>query len=166
MSSPRPPLRQKNRYSRQEFHARKPVQGPLEFGPAPWEPVRSSPISIPKEAEDLFGIDLLNIPRSKIPACTHVDYSARVQTVDGKHNPIFYDLICEFDKLTGVPVLLNTSFNVRGEPIVCTPDDAVRCFLGTGIDTLIIGNFLIQREDVNSEIIAQMANYEEAFELD
>jgi len=123
-------------------------------------------LAIPKEAEGLFGIDLLNIPRSKIPACTHVDYSARVQTVDGKHNPIFYDLIYEFDKLTGVPVVLNTSFNVRGEPIVCTPDDAVRCFLGTGIDTLMIGNFLVRRENVDAEIIAQMANYEEAFQLD
>ena len=83
------------------------------------------------EEQKLFGIDKLNVPRSDIPAVTHVDYSARVQTVHADTNPLFHALISRFKRLTGCPVLVNTSFNVRGEPIVCTPEDAFRCFMGT-----------------------------------
>src|SRR5438132_2436319 len=85
------------------------------------------------EQEKLFGIEKLNIPRSDIPAVTHVDYSARIQTVHNETNPRYFDLITRFKQLTGCPVIVNTSFNVRGEPIVNTPEDAFRCFMGTGI---------------------------------
>jgi carbamoyltransferase len=94
----------------------------------------------------LWGIELLNVPRSDIPAVTHVDYSARVQTVAREDNPDYYDLIAEFERLTGCPVLVNTSFNVRGEPIVCTPEDAYRCFMRTHIDVLVLGPFLLSKE--------------------
>jgi carbamoyltransferase len=100
------------------------------------------------EAEDkLFGIAKLNVPRSTIPAVTHVDYSARVQTVQHADNPIYHELLSEFDRLTGCPVLVNTSFNVRGEPIVCTPEDAYRCFMRTGIDALVLGEYLLDKSD-------------------
>jgi len=95
----------------------------------------------------LFGIEKLNVPRSSIPAVTHVDYSARIQTVSRDDNPLYYDLIAEFDRLTGCPVIVNTSLNVRGEPIVCTPEDAYRCFMRTGIDTLIIEDCLLDKAD-------------------
>ena len=94
----------------------------------------------------LFGIDKLNVPRSQIPAVTHVDYSARVQTVHAETNPRYHALLVRFKALTGCPVLVNTSFNVRGEPIVCTPEDAFRCFVGTGIDALAIGNCWLEKE--------------------
>jgi carbamoyltransferase len=94
-----------------------------------------------------FGIDKLNVPRSSIPAVTHVDWSARVQTVDPATNPRFHALLSAFERLTGVPVLVNTSFNVRGEPIVCTPEDAFRCFMGTGLDVLAIGNCLLRKAE-------------------
>lgn len=97
------------------------------------------------EEQKLFGIDKLNIVRSLIPAVTHVDYSARVQTVDEHDNPLFYRMIATFDKKYGCPVIINTSFNVRGEPIVCTPDDAYLCFMRTNMDYLIMGNFLIEK---------------------
>ena len=86
------------------------------------------------EEQALFGIDKLNVPRSEIPAVTHVDYSARIQTVHGDTNPLFHQLLSRFKALTGCPVLVNTSFNVRGEPIVCTPEDAFRCFMGNELD--------------------------------
>src|SRR6185436_15424558 len=92
------------------------------------------------EQEQLFGIEKLNVPRSKIPAATHVDYSARVQTVHRETNPRYYDLIRRFKELTGCPVIVNTSFNVRGEPIVGSPEDAFRCFMGTEIESLAVGN--------------------------
>ena len=95
----------------------------------------------------LFGIDKLNVPRSDIPAVTHVDYSARIQTVHRETNPRYHALITRFKALTGCPVLVNTSFNVRGEPIVCTPEDAFRCFMGSEIDLLAIGNCLLRKED-------------------
>ncbi len=95
----------------------------------------------------LFGIDKLNVPRSDIPAVTHVDYSARIQTVHRETNPRYHALITRFKALTGCPVLVNTSFNVRGEPIVCTPEDAFRCFMGSEIDLLVIGNCLLRKED-------------------
>jgi len=104
-------------------------------------------ILMTKEQEQLFGIEKLNIARSKIPAVTHVDYSARIQTVDGKYNQKFYNLIKEFDKLTNCPVLINTSFNVRGEPIVCSPQDSYRCFMRTEIDVLAIENFILLKKD-------------------
>jgi carbamoyltransferase len=91
------------------------------------------------------GFDLLKEPRSSLPAITHVDYSARVQTVEYADNPLFYQLLLCFEKATGCGVLVNTSFNVRGEPIVCTPDDAYRCFVNTEMDYLVIGNFILER---------------------
>jgi carbamoyltransferase len=100
-----------------------------------------------EEQKKLFGIDKLNIPRSDIPAITHVDYSARVQTVHPETNPRFYQLLDAFDKQTGCPVLVNTSFNVRGEPIVCTPEDAYRCFMRTEMDYLVLENFLLSKQD-------------------
>jgi carbamoyltransferase len=104
-------------------------------------------IPMSSEEEQMFGIDKLNIPRSVIPAVTHVDYSARVQTVRREDHPVYYDLIAEFDRLTGCPVLVNTSFNVRGEPIVCTPEDAYRCFMRTEMDALVMGNFILDKRD-------------------
>ena len=92
------------------------------------------------EEKKLFGIDKLNIKRSDIPAVTHVDYSARIQTVTETNNKKYYDLISRFKEKTGCPVIVNTSFNVRGEPIVNTPTDAFNCFMGTELDYLIIGN--------------------------
>jgi carbamoyltransferase len=111
----------------------------------------------------LFGIDKLNVPRSEIPAVTHVDYSARIQTVHRDTNPRFHALIARFKALTGCPVLVNTSFNVRGEPIVCTPADAFRCFMGTGIELLVVGNCVLRKEDQNA---ALKQGYQDAFELD
>ena len=98
-------------------------------------------------AKKLFGLDKLKLKRSDIPAVTHVDYSARVQTVDEKDNPLYYRIISEFNNLTGCPVIINTSFNVRGEPIVCTPEDAYRCFMRTKMDYLAIGSFLLDKNE-------------------
>jgi carbamoyltransferase len=97
------------------------------------------------DEEALFGIDKLNVSRSQIPAVTHVDYSARIQTVHRDTNPLFYALLSRFKALTGCPVLVNTSFNVRGEPIVCTPEDAFRCFMGNELDTLVVGNCVLEK---------------------
>jgi carbamoyltransferase len=119
--------------------------------------------SMSREEEGLFGIDKLNVPRSDIPAVTHVDYSARVQTVHRETNPRFHALIETFKQRTGCPVLVNTSFNVRGEPIVCTPEDAFRCFMGSDIETLVAGNCVLQKEDQNP---ALRLDYRNAFELD
>jgi carbamoyltransferase len=116
------------------------------------------------EAESkLFGIDKLNVPRSDIPAVTHIDYSARVQTVHRETNPRFHELLGAFKQRTGCPVLVNTSFNVRGEPIVCTPEDAFRCFMGSDIETLVIGNCVMQKDRQNP---ALKLDYKNAFELD
>ena len=104
-------------------------------------------ISMTKEQNKLFGIDLLNIPKSQIPAITHVDYSARIQTVHEDTNKRYYDLIKEFEKETQCAVLINTSFNVRGEPIVCTPEQAYRCFMRTEMETLVLENFIIDKKD-------------------
>ncbi len=112
---------------------------------------------------DLFGIDKLNVARSDIPAVTHVDYSARLQTVHAETNPRFHTLLRRFKARTGCPVLVNTSFNVRGEPIVCTPEDAFRCFMGTEIEVLIVGNCLLEKEKQNP---ALKLDYTSAFELD
>jgi carbamoyltransferase len=99
------------------------------------------------EEQKLFGLDILHVARSSIPAITHVDYSARVQTVERDSNPLYYRLIKKFDEKYGCPVIINTSFNVRGEPIVCTPEDAYRCFMRTNMDYLIMGNFLLEKKD-------------------
>jgi carbamoyltransferase len=116
------------------------------------------------EAEQaLFGIDKLNVPRSEIPAVTHVDYSARIQTVHAETNPRYHALISAFKEQTGCPVIVNTSFNVRGEPIVCTPEDAFRCFMGTEIEVLAVGNCFLKKEEQDP---ALKLNYETAFELD
>jgi carbamoyltransferase len=116
-----------------------------------------------EEESRLFGIDKLNVPRSDIPAVTHVDYSARIQTVHSETNPRFHALLQQFKQATGCPVLVNTSFNVRGEPIVCTPEDAFRCFMGSEIETLIVGNCILQKERQNP---ALKLDYKHAFELD
>jgi carbamoyltransferase len=116
------------------------------------------------EAEQaLFGIDKLNVPRSDIPAVTHVDYSARIQTVHKETNPAFHDLLSAFKAKTGYSVVVNTSFNVRGEPIVCTPEDAFRCFMGSEIEVLVVGNCLLRKEDQDP---ALKLDYKNAFELD
>ena len=104
-------------------------------------------LPVTDEQKQLFGIERLNIPRSEIPAVTHVDYSARVQTVHRDTNPRFYQLLDEFESLTGCPVLINTSFNVRGEPIVCTAEDAYRCFMRTEMDYLVIENLLCAKSE-------------------
>ncbi len=115
------------------------------------------------EEQALFGIDRLNVPRSEIPAVTHVDYSARVQTVHKETNPRYHKLIKRFKELSGCPVIVNTSFNVRGEPIICTPDDAFRCFMGTDLDLLVVGDaFVIKTEQPQSLAI----NYKAEYELD
>ncbi|WP_341891910.1 carbamoyltransferase [Variovorax sp. YR752] len=111
----------------------------------------------------LFGIDKLNVPRSSIPAVTHVDYSARIQTVHRQTNPLYHQLISRFHELTGCPVLVNTSFNVRGEPIVATPEDAFRCLMGTEIDLLAVGNCLL---DKSAQDPALQQDYRNAYELD
>jgi carbamoyltransferase len=116
------------------------------------------------DQQRLFGIDKLNVQRSTLPAITHVDYSARVQTVRRDENPIYYDLIAEFDRLTGCPVLVNTSFNVRGEPIVCTPEDAYRCFMRTGIDALVIEDLLFDK--AQQPTVTDDHAWETEFQLD
>ena len=120
-------------------------------------------IKMSKEDEKLFGIDKLNIKRSEIPAVTHVDYSARVQTVDKETNPKYHKLIEKFNSKTNCPVLINTSFNVRGEPIVNTPKDAFNCFMGTELDNLIIGNCFLEKEKQSKNLFV---DYKNKFELD
>ena len=116
-----------------------------------------------EDQKNLFGIDKLNIKRSEIPAVTHVDYSARVQTVSEKTNKKYYDLISRFKEKTGCPIIVNTSFNVRGEPIVNSPTDAFNCFMGTDLDYLIIGNYIL---DKNKQDIKYKKDYSKNFELD
>jgi carbamoyltransferase len=119
--------------------------------------------SMTAQEQARFGIDKLNAVRSQIPAVTHVDYSARIQTVHRETNPVYHALLEQFRELTGCPVLVNTSFNVRGEPIVCTPEDAFRCFMGTDIERLVVGNALISKEQQDP---ALCQDYKGAFELD
>ncbi len=120
-------------------------------------------ISMTEKNKNLFGIDKLNIKRSSIPAVTHVDYTARVQTVHRETNKRYYDLLTKFKEITGCPVLVNTSFNVRGEPIVCTIKDAYNCFMGTNLDILVCENYVMYKEN---QIEARKINYENQFELD
>ena len=116
-----------------------------------------------KEEEKLFGIEKLNIKRSEIPAITHVDYSARIQTVHQETNPKYHALISKFKEKTGCPVLVNTSFNVRGEPIVCSVEDAFRCFMGTGIEMLVVGRCVLNKQMQDNLLIE---NYKEKYKLD
>ena len=120
-------------------------------------------IPVTEEQRRLFGVDRLNVPRSDIPAVTHVDYSARVQTVHADTNPRYHALLTAFKKRTGCPVLVNTSFNVRGEPIVCTPEDAFRCFMGTEIEMLAAGNCILRKEDQDPSL---KRDYRKAFDPD
>jgi carbamoyltransferase len=124
---------------------------------------KSKQRSMTPEQEKLFGIDKLNVARSEIPAVTHVDYSARIQTVHQETNPRYHRLISKFKELTGCPVLVNTSFNVRGEPIVCTPEDAFNCLMGTGIEFLVVGNSVMRKEDQDERLVK---DYKNAYELD
>jgi carbamoyltransferase len=115
------------------------------------------------EEEALFGIDKLNVVRSEIPAVTHVDYSARIQTVHAETNPRYHALLSAFKRRTGCPVLVNTSFNVRGEPIVCTPEDAFRCFMGTEMEALVTGDCVLYKDE-QDPALAQ--DYKHKFDLD
>ena len=120
-------------------------------------------IAMTEEQNALFGIEKLNVPRSDIPAVTHVDYSARIQTVHAETNPRYHALIDAFKDRTGCPIVVNTSFNVRGEPIVCTPEDAYRCFMGSEIDVLSVGNCFLVKDDQDP---ALKLDYKNAFTLD
>lgn len=123
----------------------------------------SKQIRMDDKEEELFGLDKLNIPKSSIPAVTHVDYSSRIQTVHKNTNPIYHELITQFFKLTGCPIVVNTSFNVRGEPIVCSPKDAFKCFMGTDLDVLVIGNFILYKELQNLKL---KEDYKNKYNLD
>src|SRR5438067_4373296 len=124
-------------------------------------------VAVPSGTESRWGIEQLNVPRSTIPAVTHVDYSARIQTVRRETNPFFYDIIDAFYRLTGCPVIVNTSFNVRGEPIVCTPEDAYRCFMRTHIDALVLENhLLLKSEQAESGRTADEEAWRKEFVLD
>ncbi|WP_457936053.1 carbamoyltransferase family protein [Mesorhizobium sp. 10J20-29] len=120
-------------------------------------------IAMDENYDGLFGLDKLNVPRSEIPAVTHVDFSARIQTVHEETNPRYYALINRFKALTGCPVVVNTSFNVRGEPIVCTPEDAYRCLMGTEIEMLVVGNSIVRKDRQNADFAT---DYKAAYELD
>ena len=120
-------------------------------------------IKMTENDENLFGIEKLNVKKSSIPAVTHVDYSARIQTVHKSTNPKYYELIKEFKKITNCPILVNTSFNVRGEPIVCSIEDAFNCFMGTNLDILVIEDFILYKEEQD---IALVKDYKNKFELD
>ena len=115
------------------------------------------------EEKALFGVEKLNVPRSIIPAVTHIDYSARIQTVHSDTNPKYHSLISKFYEVTGCPLVVNTSFNVRGEPIICSPKDAFLCFMGTELDVLAVGNYLLLKEEQDKDL---KENYEERYELD
>ncbi|MEO7996642.1 MAG: carbamoyltransferase [Gemmatimonadaceae bacterium] len=121
-------------------------------------------IPTPEDKKNLWGIDQLNVVRSDIPAVTHIDYSARIQTVTRDTNPDYYDLIENFRQLTGCAVIINTSFNVRGEPIVCTPEDAYRCFMRTHIDTLVLGSFVLEKD--NQQAWKEDTEWQKEFQLD
>ena len=117
-----------------------------------------------EDQQRLFGIDKLNVPRSDMPAVTHVDYSARVQTLRRQDHPRYYDVIRAFQSLTGYPVVVNTSFNVRGEPIVQSPEDAYRCFMRTEMDFLVIGSYILDKQDQPQW--QEELDWQEEFELD
>ncbi len=114
--------------------------------------------------QKLFGIDKLNVVRSTIPAVTHVDYSARIQTVSEEENPLYHKMIRKFNEKYGCPVIINTSFNVRGEPIVCAPEEAYLCFMRTKMDYLLMGNFLIDKKE--QKPLEEDTDWKKEFELD
>jgi carbamoyltransferase len=116
-----------------------------------------------KEEKALFGMDKLNVPRSSVPAITHVDYSARIQTVHADTNPLYHAVISKFNEKTGFPIIVNTSFNIRGEPIVCDPTDAFKCFMGTDLDVLVVGNYLMLKEEQNKSL---KSDYNNKYALD
>jgi carbamoyltransferase len=124
---------------------------------------KSKQLKMTEEQKNLFGIDKLNIKRSSIPSVTHVDYSARIQTVHKETNPLFHKLIEEFERITKYPVLVNTSFNVRGEPIVCSATDAFNCFMGTDLDILVCNNFILYKDNQNKNLLNE---YKNKYELD
>jgi carbamoyltransferase len=120
-----------------------------------------------EEYEQAFGIEKLNYSRSTVPAVTHVDYSARVQTVDDERNPVLHNLMTKFYDQTDCPVLINTSFNVRGEPIVCTPEDAFRCFQMTGMDVLVLGRHVVEKKNQKLDVDeSQQQEHLAQFQLD
>ncbi|MDT5263083.1 MAG: carbamoyltransferase, partial [Acidobacteriota bacterium] len=120
-----------------------------------------------KTEENLFGIERLNLSRSTIPAVTHVDYSARVQTVRREDNAVYYELLAAFERLTGCAVLVNTSFNVRGEPIVCTPAEAYACFMRTEMDCLVLGDYVLWKSEQGERALSEdLAAWQEEFQLD
>ena len=121
-------------------------------------------LKVSEHQSGLFGIDKLNIQRSEVPAVTHVDFSARVQTVHAQTNPRFHQLLEAFEATSGCPVLVNTSFNVRGEPIVCTPQDAYRCFMRTEMDYLVLEGFLLAKD--NQPQWQEAADWRNEYELD
>jgi carbamoyltransferase len=125
--------------------------------------IKSKQLPMTNEQKNLFGIDKLNVKRSSIPSVTHVDYSARIQTVHKETNPMFHKLIEEFERMTKYPVLVNTSFNVRGEPIVCFARDAFNCFMGTDLDVLVCNNFILYKNDQNRNLLR---DYKNKYELD
>jgi len=128
-------------------------------------PIRDSLRKDLTEAQKaLFGVDKLNIPRSDLPAITHVDFSARIQTVDSGRNPRYYKIIKAFEDLTGCGAVVNTSFNIRGEPMVCTPEDAYRCFMFTDMDALVLEDYVCLKEDQPSMPGAE--DYKKSFKLD
>ncbi len=121
-------------------------------------------LPVPPGSESLWGIEKLNVPRSTVPAITHVDYSARIQTVRRETSPLYYDIIAAFNRRTGCPVIINTSFNVRGEPIVCTPEDAYRCFMRSDMDVLVIDNYILEKTD--QPVRAEDESWKKEFVLD
>ena len=127
------------------------------------EIISKKKIKMTEKEKKLFGIDKLKIKRSEIPAVTHVDYSARIQTVKKNNNKIYYDLITKFKEKTGCPLVINTSFNVRGEPIVNSPTDAFNCFMGTELDYLVIGNCILDKSKQNYKM---KKSYRNKFKLD
>jgi carbamoyltransferase len=120
-------------------------------------------VALPSDYDELRGLEKLNVPRSSVPAVTHVDFSARIQTVHRDTNPLYHDLLTRFKELTGCGMLVNTSFNVRGEPIVCTPEDAWRCFMGTELDLLVVGRCVLQKREQEPELLR---DYKAQFALD
>jgi carbamoyltransferase len=138
------------------------VDSPYMLLVAPVRAERRIPLTA--EQHELWGISKLNVPRSDIPAVTHIDYSARIQTVSPEVHGRYYQLLAAFEQLTGCPVLVNTSFNVRGEPIVCTPEDAYRCFMRTHIDVLVMGPYLLEKAD--QPVWTDTDSWKNEFQLD
>ncbi len=146
------------------FEMRPEEDSPYMLLVAPVRPDKRLPVN--GQAAGLEGIEKLKVPRSVVPAITHVDYSARVQTVDAERHGIYYRLLCEFEAQTGCPVLINTSFNVRGEPIVCTPENAYHCFRGTHMDVLVLGRCVLEKDKQPALSEKQQAEYLAKFQLD